>query len=137
MNEISYAYDLPSQDEYFKLFESTGWFRERKPTKEELILTLSQSYFFVMAYDGDRLVGSGRIVSDGILHAMIYDMIIDPDYQRKGIGTKILNIIIEKCIENNIGDIQLFCAQGKKEFYLKTGFEIRDEDAPGMFYKIS
>jgi GNAT superfamily N-acetyltransferase len=87
-----------------------------------------------MAYDGDRLVGSARIVSDGILHAMIYDMIIDPDYQRKGIGTKILNLIIEKCIENNIGDIQLFCAQGKKEFYLKNGFEIRDEDAPGMQY---
>ena len=137
MNEISYVHDLPSQDEYFKLFESTEWFRVRRPSKEELILTLSRSYFFVMAYDGDKLVGSGRIVSDGILHAMIYDMIIDPEYQRKGIGTKILNIIIDKCIENNIGDIQLFCAQGKKKFYLKSGFEIRAEDAPGMFYKIS
>lgn len=135
MNEISYKHDLPSQDEYFRLFESTGWFRSRKPAKEELILTLTRSYFFVLAYDGNNLVGTGRVVSDGILHAMIYDMIIDPEYQRKGIGAKILNMIVEKCVEDNIGDIQLFCAQGKKEFYLKNGFEIRAEDAPGMFYK--
>ena len=134
MNEIRFIHDLPSKDEYFKLFESTGWFRFRNPTKEELILTLSRSYFFVIAYDGDKIIGSGRVVSDGILHAMIYDMIINPDYQRKGIGTKILNMIIDKCIEDNIGDIQLFCAQGKKEFYLKNGFEIREEDAPGMQY---
>ena len=134
MNEIRYSYEFPSQDAYFNLFESTGWFRERKPTKEELILTLRRSYFFVVAYDDDKAVGSGRVVSDGILHAMIYDMIIDPDYQRKGIGTKILNMIIDKCLEDNIGDIQLFCAKGKKEFYLKNGFEIREEDAPGMQY---
>ena len=134
MEEISFVYELPVPEDYFKLFENTGWFRDRKPDKEELILTLSKSYFFVQAYEGNKLVGSGRVVSDGILHAMIYDMIIDPEYQNKGIGSKILEMIVNKCNENNIGDIQLFCAKGKKEFYLKNGFEIRAEDAPGMQY---
>ena len=128
MKEINFVYDLPVPEDYFKLFEITGWFRERKPNKEELILTLSRSYFFVQAYDGNKLVGTGRVVSDGILHAMIYDMIIDPEYQNRGIGSKILKILIDKCNEINIGDIQLFCAKGKKEFYLKNGFEIRAED---------
>lgn len=42
------------------------------------------------AYDGSRLVGFGRVVSDRVLHAMIYDMIVLPGYQGKGIGTMVL-----------------------------------------------
>lgn len=63
---------------------------------------------------------------------MIYEMIIFPEYQGKGIGKEILNMLVEKCKTNNIRDIQLFCAKGKREFYEKYGFVARQEDAPGM-----
>lgn len=135
--EIIYSTGLPPKDQYFNLFETTGWNEEYKLSPEELTQAVSNSQFTVSAYDNNRLVGFGRIVTDGILHAMIYEMIIHPDYQRKGIGAKILKLLLGKCKENNIRDIQLFCAKGKQPFYEKYGFEARPDDAPGMQYKRS
>lgn len=132
---IIYKTTLPSIDQYFELFETTGWNSEYCLTSDELDQSLSNSYYTISAYEGSKLVGFGRIVSDGVIHAMIYEMIVDPDYQGEGIGSNILNKLVEKCLKNNIRDIQLFCANGKKEFYERHGFTPRDSNAPGMQYK--
>lgn len=133
--DITYSVVLPNKKDFYDLFLSTGWNDEFKLNSDELERAISKSYFTVSAYNGEFLVGFGRIVSDGIIHAMIYEMIIHPDYQRRGIGTEILNRLIQKCKEDKIRDIQLFCARGKKEFYKKHGFVSRPEDAPGMQYQ--
>jgi ribosomal protein S18 acetylase RimI-like enzyme len=132
---IIYKIDLPPADKYFNLFETTGWNSEYCLTKDELSLSLPNSYYTVSAYDENKLVGFGRIISDGVIHAMIYEMIVDPDYQREGIGSTILNMLVDKCLENNIRDIQLFSAKGKKIFYERHGFTERENNAPGMQYK--
>jgi GNAT superfamily N-acetyltransferase len=132
---IIYKTDSPLINQYFPLFETTGWNSEYNLTKEELGQSLSNSYYTVSAYEESKLVGFGRIVSDGVLHAMIYEMIVDPDYQGEGIGSSILNILVDKCLTNNIRDIQLFCARGKKVFYERHGFTARENNAPGMEYK--
>ena len=61
-------------------------------------------------------------------------LIVDPDYQNRGIGTEMLRWLVEKCREAKIPDIQLFCAKGKRPFYERHGFRARPEDAPGMEY---
>jgi ribosomal protein S18 acetylase RimI-like enzyme len=132
---ITYKTDLPQIDQYFSLFETTGWNSEYCLTKEDMSLSLSNSYYTVSAYEELRLVGFGRIVSDGIIHAMIYEMIVDPDYQGEGIGSSILKMLVDKCLKNNIRDIQLFCAKGKQIFYERHGFSVRENNAPGMQYE--
>jgi len=42
-------------------------------------------------------VGFGRIVTDGILHAMVYDLITDPEYQGSGVGSEVLRMLVAKC----------------------------------------
>ena len=126
---------IPDIESYFDLFETTGWNKEYRLSKEELNSTLINSYYCVSVYDADKLIGFGRILSDGILHAMIYEMIVDPDHQGKGLGRTIMNELLSKCFEDNIRDIQLFCAKGKKQFYEKLGFVARPDDGPGMEYK--
>ena len=133
--EIVYQFTPLSKEQYHALFETTGWNREYQATPEELARAIANSQFFVAAYDGGKLVGFGRVLTDGVLHAMIYEMIVHPDYQRQGIGTQILHILIEWCNENHIYDIQLFCARGKRHFYEKNGFASRPDDAPGMQYR--
>ena len=86
------------------------------------------------AYDEGRLVGFGRAVSDSI-HAMIYDLIVAPDYQRQGIGGEILDRLVKYCQEAHIRDIQLFCASGRRQFYERHSFKARPDDAPGMQYR--
>ena len=130
--QLQYKTDMPDCKQYFMLFESTGWNEEYMLSKEELYATLEKSYYNVSVYDEGKLIGFGRVISDGILHAMIYEMIIYPEYQGKGIGKEILSMLVEKCKTNNIRDIQLFCAKGKRKFYEKYGFVARPDDGPGM-----
>jgi GNAT superfamily N-acetyltransferase len=124
----------PTPDEYFALFQTTGWNENYHLTSHDLAKALKESAFMVSAYDDGRLVGFGRAVSDSI-HAMIYDLIVAPDHQRQGIGGEILDRLVQRCQEAHIRDIQLFCATGKHEFYERHGFEARLADAPGMQYR--
>jgi GNAT superfamily N-acetyltransferase len=123
----------PTPAEYFALFETTGWNEEYHLTPHDLAQALKASAFMVSVYDEGRLVGSGRVVSDSI-HAMIYDLIVAPDYRRQGIGGEILDRLVKRCQEAHVRDIQLFCAKGKHDFYERHGFEARPDDAPGMQY---
>ncbi len=132
--EIIYQFTAPSKKQYYALFETTGWNREYQATPEELAHAIANSQFVVAAYDGGKLVGFGRVLTDGILHAMIYEMIVHPGYQHQGIGVQILQRLVQWCNKNHIRDIQLFCARGKRAFYEKNGFVARPEDAPGMQY---
>ncbi len=86
----------------------------------------------ISAYDCERMVGFGRILCDGVVHALILDMIVHPSYKRRGIGTEILNHLIIKCLKHDIRDVQLFCAEGAEEFYIKSNFTPRPKNAPGM-----
>jgi N-acetylglutamate synthase-like GNAT family acetyltransferase len=130
---VRYSTDFPDIDSFYALYESTGWNDKNKKSKEQLFGAMKNSWYFVSVYADDRLIGCGRVVSDGYLHAYINEMIVLPDFQRKSIGKEILNRLLQKILESGIKDIQLFCA--KEEFYLKNGFENRPDDAPGMQYK--
>ncbi len=129
---IALREQLPDKDEYFSLFTTTGWNQDYQVNADDLERANQNSWLVVSAYDEDKLVGFGRVVTDFVLHAMIFDMIVLPDYQGRGIGTMILTRLVNRCSERGIRDIQLFCAKGKRAFYEKNGFEARPEDAPGM-----
>jgi ribosomal protein S18 acetylase RimI-like enzyme len=44
----------------------------------------------ITAWDADRLVGSVRILTDGYLFATVPEILVDPDYQRRGIGRHLM-----------------------------------------------
>jgi ribosomal protein S18 acetylase RimI-like enzyme len=130
--KITYTNTLPTVESFFVLFQSTGWNDAHPRSAAQLHTGIQHSWYVVSAYDENKLVGFGRILSDGILHALIVELIVLPDYQGRGIGSTILNNLVAECKAHNIYDVQLFCAQGKSGFYEKYGFEKRPSDAPGM-----
>jgi GNAT superfamily N-acetyltransferase len=132
---ITYHEKAPDPSDYMVLFETTGWNTMYRATVEDLERSISNSWYRIAAYDGDRLVGFGRVVSDGVLYAMIYDLIVDPSFQGRGIGSTILQGLMDQCRRAGIREIQLFSAQGKSDFYKKRGFEERPVDGPGMRFK--
>lgn len=129
---VSLREQLPNKDAYFSLFNTTGWNEAYHASSDDLERANQNSWLVVSAYDGSQLVGFGRVVTDFVLHAMIFDMIVLPGHQGRGIGTMILKRLVQRCVELGIRDIQLFCAKDRKGFYEKNGFEARAADAPGM-----
>ena len=71
----------------------------------------------ITAYDGNRLVGCLRILSDGYFFGTITELLVLPDYQKKGIGSRLLQLAKE-----NTPTMLYFGAQpGMEAFYEKNG----------------
>lgn len=130
--KLTISYSIPDKIEYYNLFESTGWNTKYRMSPGLLYEALNSSWFLVCVYNETKLIGFGRVISDGFLHALIVDLIISPEVQTCGIGKIILKELVDKCKSAGIPDIQLFSAKGKQGFYLKQGFKPRPSDAPGM-----
>ena len=133
--EIEYSHQAPDMFALYNLYQTTGWYLEKPISQSEIARAVDNSQFKVSAYsEGPRLVGFGRVLTDGVIHAMIYEMIVEPRYQRRGIGKTILKMLVDYCLELKVRDIQLFCARDRRGFYEKSGFAARPDDAPGMQY---
>lgn len=89
---------------------------------------LQNSLINVSAIYNGELVGMGRLVGDGAMYWYLQEIIILPQFQRKGIGTMIVNHLVDYARENSttgkfttIGGVS---AKGKEPFYEKIGFEV-------------
>ncbi|RXZ80382.1 N-acetyltransferase [Paenibacillaceae bacterium] len=126
--ELTYRTDIPHKEDYYYLFQSTGWNAEEVWSMNTLFEAIQNSWYIVTVYDGEKLVASGRLVSDGHVQCFICEMMVLPDYQKKGIGQEIMTQLLNHCKTNNIRWVQLSCASGKKAFYEKYGFRERAAD---------
>lgn len=104
-----------------ELFKNIGWNpRGEKSWKE----VLSKSYFMCTAWDGETIVGMGRIIEDSVM-CMFYDIGVDSKYQHQGVGSKILQKLIDKVKHKEYASIGLFAWKENpvnKPFYKKFGF---------------
>jgi GNAT superfamily N-acetyltransferase len=92
--------------------------RRRDP--EQLRRAFASSYTVIFVFDADRLVGLGRALCDGEYQAAIYDMVLLPQYQGKGIGKEMLNRL---CAQLPVENIILYAVPGREGFYKKCGFK--------------
>jgi GNAT superfamily N-acetyltransferase len=86
---------------------------------ERLRRAFENTHTVVFAYDGEKLVGLGRAISDGEYYSAIFDMVVLPEYQGQGIGKKMVSAIHERIPKETI---ILFAAIGKEPFYRTCGY---------------
>ena len=104
-------------------------------TTAELQVCFSNSRYVCFVYDGERLVGAGRALADGLDCSYLADIAVHPEYQGTGIGKSIVNRLVE--LSAGHSKIILYAAPGKEDFYRKLGFKrmttamalFRDQDA--------
>ncbi|MDU2673507.1 MAG: GNAT family N-acetyltransferase [Clostridium sp.] len=63
---------------------------------EKLVRAFDNSLYFLGAFDDYKLIGFIRCVGDGEHVLLVQDLIIDPEYQQKGIGTYLFKTIMQK-----------------------------------------
>jgi GNAT superfamily N-acetyltransferase len=135
--DVIYSDRRPEPAAYHALFETTGWNEMYCRTAAELADSLRGSWHVITAHAGDELVGAGRLVSDGVQYAVVFDLIVAPAWQGRGIGSTILRRLLTHCEEAGIRDILLFAARGTEPFYRRFSFVPRPADAPGMILRRS
>ena len=128
--EISYA-------DYVRLRESVNW---NNFFKEQTEKCLKNTLYSIEVIDDNTIIGMGRLIGDGMYYMMV-DIIVEPSYQGKGIGSNIVNKLIEYVYkETPVGgrsSIQLIAEKGKEGFYEKLGFKfIPHEFCGGAMRKV-
>lgn len=83
-------------------------------------ISFEDSYATMFVFDDDKLIGIGRILSDGVRQSAIYDIAVDPDYQGLKIGQKIVEKLISATPDCNF---ILYASPGKEGFYKKMNFK--------------
>ncbi len=107
-----------SVKELADLRESIGWNRMENEYKNPLLT----SYYHIAVYEKEVLIGYIDCVSNGVTDAYIQDLMVHPDYQRRGIGTELMTIMINYLKQKHIYMISVVFEENLKPFYEKFGF---------------
>ena len=82
-------YEGDSLEALLSLYESVGWTNyTRRP--EMLLQAYAHSLFVLAAYEKDVLAGIIRLVGDGASILYVQDLLVRPEFQRRGIGGELL-----------------------------------------------
>lgn len=113
-------------EEIVNLYRSVGWtnYLDRVDVLER---AFAGSLCVLAAYDGDKLVGFIRAVGDGQTIVFVQDIIVLPEYQRQGIGTQLLQAILDKY--QDVYQLELLTdnTEKTKAFYHSLGLTASDE----------
>lgn len=88
-------YTTYRRDEILKLYASVGWVAYTKDP-ETLKNGFAHSLLVLAAYEDDQLVGVVRTVGDGYTIVFVQDLLVNPAYQRKGVGSALLKAVLER-----------------------------------------
>jgi len=122
-------------DDYIRLFAAAGW---GELPRDAVETALENSYATFCVECGGRVIAMVRLLGDGALAFFMKDLVVDPQYQGKGIGLMLLTHM-EEYIRAQLkpgweGYLQLTSAKGKEGFYRKAGYaeHPHEHSGPGM-----
>lgn len=117
--------DLPC-DQLCRLFTLVGWCHgEVTPEQDENFnIGFINATLVVSAWEDDHLVGAVRVLSDKTFRSIIYDLLVDPEYQNQGIGKE----LVRRCIAHFPNSEWLVQTEEHiYNYYEKMGFTVNKD----------
>ena len=131
---LDYKQENPAMADLLALYSSVGWTNyTNNPTMLEE--AVKASLWQLAVYDKEELVAYIRLVGDRHSVLLVQDLLVRPDYQRQGIGKKLL----EEALATfpNVYQRLLVTERSEKNlsFYQSLGFvELSEQASTGMIY---
>nr|YP_009398583.1 hypothetical protein [Kuetzingia canaliculata]ARW67769.1 hypothetical protein [Kuetzingia canaliculata] len=137
-NQIDVYYSLNKNINLYeleKLCDAVGWVK--RPLKK-VKLALENSFLIVSIFyykeNTKQLIGFARATSDNSFNATIWDVVVHPNFQGKGIGKALMNQTIQELRNDDISTITLFADPEVIKFYRHLGFIVDPDGVKGMFW---
>jgi GNAT superfamily N-acetyltransferase len=110
---------IPLEDLRDLFDRATFWARDRQLDDLQNMILFSDPV--VSAWDGEQLVGVARATTDGVYRAMLWDVVVDPDYQGYGVGRALVEGVLAHPLVAKVERIFLSTTY-QQGFYEKLGF---------------
>ncbi len=121
------------EDKIVNLYKAGGWWKESYE-KSGIPKLIKGSFAFAVAVDkNNETIGMARVLSDGSSDAYIQDVVVLPEYRKKGIGKKLVLKLVEFCKKKGIYWIALISEPDQEHFYEKLGFKLMKNYTPMKF----
>ncbi len=109
---------VPDTGEVVGLLRSVGWdLRASEPASLERALRGTTE--FATAWDGDRLIGTARSITDGGQNALIATVVVHPAYQALGVGERMIHLLTDG---RDLVRFSLAATPGLEPWYRRLGF---------------
>ena len=116
---MEYVFGRIEPEKISGLREAVGWNRMEKELGRPGLTNL----FEIGCYEGKRLIGYLCVVSNRVTDAYIQDVMVHPEYQKRGVGSELMRRAIERIRELNICMISvIYGEESLRTFYEKFGF---------------
>jgi ribosomal protein S18 acetylase RimI-like enzyme len=118
-----------------ELCDAVGW--SRRPLRK-VKKAIHYSFIVISMWEQrgtqKRLIGFSRATSDHAFNATIWDVVIHPDFQGRGLGKALMRQMIKSLRNEDISNITLFADPHVVDFYRGLGFMADPEGIKGMFW---
>jgi GNAT superfamily N-acetyltransferase len=82
-------------DQLSEMYSIVGWNKDGSRTVPALQKMLEKTSHYVTAFEGSRLIGFGRVISDDIFLFQLSDVMVRPEFRKQGIGLQILKQLLD------------------------------------------
>ena len=122
MSSIVYRTDAPITVDQFIDVLQRSTLAERRPVDDRVCMEgmVADANLIATAWDGDRLVGVARSVTDFVFCCYCSDLAVDVAYQRTGIGRALIDATLGRLGPRCT--LRLVAAPAAAEYYAKIGF---------------
>ena len=113
-------------DDVVRLLRMTYW-ADRRPAEQIKRSLRNSACYGVWLSDEEKLVGFARVISDYATTYYLCDVIVDPAYQRRGLGTALLSYIEALPVYRGLRGILI--TRDAHALYRKFGYEVLNDRA--------
>lgn len=114
--QVRFGFDPSWLKEALEVYNKTDMKRDNA---EQVRKAFSNSQVVISVWFDNRLIGLGRMITDFEMYSAIFDVVVDPAFQKNGIGKIIMDSLISKAPQTCIHLTSTF---GNEKFYYKLGF---------------
>lgn len=115
-----------TQSDLQDLFLSVSWSSGHFP--EKLFAAMKNYETVISAWDGGRLVGLAAAMDDGVMTAYVHYLLVRPEYQRRGIGRRLVELVKDRY--RDYLRLMLLSYDATVPFYESCGFKVGAGEVP-------
>jgi ribosomal protein S18 acetylase RimI-like enzyme len=118
-----------------ELCDAVGWSRRPlRKVKKAIEHSFLVASMWQVRGTQKRLIGFARATSDHAFNATIWDVVVHPEFQSKGLGKALMKYVLKQLRNEEISNVTLFADPHVVEFYSGLGFMSDPEGIKGMFW---